>query len=105
VAQRGPGGGPGALPGGDRVHRAARAGEGTAWIRSATLEEAALRYDEAAAAWTSYGHQLERAHALLGAGRCLLALGRPEGQLRLREARTVVATLHAGALLSEADAP
>ena len=100
-------------------------GEGTAWIRSATLvplldlgrwEEAVDTADALIAwerdhggrymaAWTSYGHQLERAHALLGAGRCLLALGRPEGQLRLREARTVVATLHAGALLSEADAP
>ena len=31
-------------------------------------EEAALRYDDAAACWTRYSHQLEQAQALLGAG-------------------------------------
>ena len=65
------------------------------------LEEAALRYDEAAAHWAAYGHRLEQARALLGAGRCLLALGRPEGQDRLRDARTVLVELHAEPLLNE----
>jgi len=69
------------------------------------LEEAAHRYDEAAAGWAGYGHQLERARALLGAGRCLLALGRPEGRIRLRDARVVVETLNAGPLPDEIAAP
>jgi class 3 adenylate cyclase/tetratricopeptide (TPR) repeat protein len=68
------------------------------------LERAVGGYDEAAARWAGYGHPLERARALLGAGRCLLALGRPEGRLRLRDARSVLATLDAGPLLAEADA-
>jgi hypothetical protein len=62
-----------------------------------------LRYDEAAAHWADYGHQLERARALLGAGRCHLALGRPESQLRDRDARIVLASLNAKLLPAEAD--
>jgi class 3 adenylate cyclase/tetratricopeptide (TPR) repeat protein len=68
------------------------------------LEEAAQGYDEAAVRWAGYGHQLERARALLGAGRCLLAVGRPEGQVRLQSARSLLATLDARPLLAEADA-
>jgi hypothetical protein len=67
------------------------------------LDQAASRYDEAAAHWAEYGHQLERAQALLGAGRCHLALGRPESQLRVRDARIVLASLNAKLLLAEAD--
>jgi class 3 adenylate cyclase/tetratricopeptide (TPR) repeat protein len=68
------------------------------------LDRAARGYDEAAAHWAGYGHQLERARALLGAGRCLLALGRPEARPRLRDAREVLAPLRAWPLLTEADA-
>jgi hypothetical protein len=68
------------------------------------MVQAALRYDEAAACWAGYGHQLERAQALLGAGRCLLTLGRPEGRLRLQDASAVLAALNAQPLLAEADA-
>jgi hypothetical protein len=68
------------------------------------LEEAAQRYDEAAARWADFGHQLERARALLGAGRCLLTVGLPEGRVRLQAARSLVATLNAGPLLAEVDA-
>jgi hypothetical protein len=68
------------------------------------LEEAAARYDEAAARWGGYGHRLEQARALLGSGRCLLALGRPGGQVRLRDARGIAASLGAQPLLAEADA-
>jgi class 3 adenylate cyclase/tetratricopeptide (TPR) repeat protein len=71
---------------------------------SGALDQAAVRYEEAAAHWADYGHQLERARALLGAGRCLLALGRSESQLRLEDARTVLARLDARPLLAEADA-
>ncbi|HEX8931255.1 MAG TPA: hypothetical protein VGA45_20275 [Actinomycetota bacterium] len=67
-------------------------------------DEAALRYDEAAAHWAAYGHQLERARALLGAGRSLLALGRPEGRRRFEDARTILAALNAEPLLTEIDA-
>jgi tetratricopeptide (TPR) repeat protein len=67
------------------------------------LEEAARRYDEAAACWADFGHPLERALALLGAGRCLLALGRPEGRARRQAARGLLATLGAGPLLAEAE--
>jgi tetratricopeptide (TPR) repeat protein len=65
------------------------------------LEEAARRYDEAATHWAAYGHQLEWARALLGAGRCLLALGRPEGRRQLEDAGTVLAALHAEPFLTE----
>lgn len=41
---------------------------------------------------------------MLGAGRCLLTLGRPEGRLRLQEARSALATLDAKPLLAEAEA-
>jgi tetratricopeptide (TPR) repeat protein len=68
------------------------------------LEQAAERYQEAAACWEGYGHQLERARAALGAGRCLLALGRPEGRLRLQAAHTVLVTLDAKPLLAEVNA-
>jgi tetratricopeptide (TPR) repeat protein len=68
------------------------------------LEEAARQYEEAAARWADYGHQLERAQALLGAGRCLLALGRPDGRVQLESARTLLATVNAGPLLAEVDA-
>jgi len=68
------------------------------------LDQAAQGYDEAAARWADYGHQFERARALLGAGRCLLTLGRPEGRLRLRDAHTALMALNAQPLLAEADA-
>jgi len=68
------------------------------------LQEAAVHYDQAAARWADYGHQLERAHALLGAGRSLLALGRLEGRRRFADARAVLATLHAQPLLAQVDA-
>ncbi|MET0479226.1 MAG: hypothetical protein ABW222_14880, partial [Actinomycetota bacterium] len=65
------------------------------------LDQAAQRYDEAAARWADYGHQLERARALLGAGRCLLTLGQPAGRHRLRDAHAVLTALNAGPLLAE----
>jgi tetratricopeptide (TPR) repeat protein len=68
------------------------------------LDEAARRYDEAAARWGDFGQQLERARALLGAGRCLVAVGRPEGRDRLQSAGRLLATLNAGPLLAEANA-
>jgi tetratricopeptide (TPR) repeat protein len=68
------------------------------------LDQAAQGYDEAAARWADYGHQLERARALLGAGRCLLTLGRPEGRRRLQDAHAALMALNTQPLLAEADA-
>ena len=56
----------------------------------------------AAARWAEFGHQLERALAPLGAGRCLLTLGHPEGRARLQAARDLLAVLNARPLLAEA---
>lgn len=65
---------------------------------------AAAAYAEVAERRVEYGHVLERGHALLGAGRCLLELGRPgEVGERLREARAVFDGLGAVTLVGETD--
>jgi tetratricopeptide (TPR) repeat protein len=52
-------------------------------------DEALELYEDAAARWSEYGFVLGHANALFGAGRTLLALGRPhEATARLQEART-----------------
>jgi len=62
------------------------------------------RYDDAAARWGAFPSVLEHAHALAGAGRCLLALDRPaEAVGRLREARDRYASLKAAPLTGEMD--
>ncbi len=62
-------------------------------------------YDEADGLWARQGYVLRGGETLLGAGRCLLALGRPEeATARLRGAREVFADLGAGPLAAEADA-
>ena len=67
--------------------------------------EAAVRlHEQAAAAWEAYGHLAEHGLALLGAGRCLRRLGRPEAAARLRAARAVFERLRAGPLREEAGA-
>jgi hypothetical protein len=54
------------------------------------------RYDQAARRWVEHGHAFERAHALFGAGRCLLRLGRDEdGQRRLDAASRIFERLGA----------
>jgi tetratricopeptide (TPR) repeat protein len=65
----------------------------------------ALRLHESAAAgWERFAFALGRAEALLGAGRCLLALGRAdEAGVRLAAAREVFAALRARPLLAEVD--
>ena len=44
--------------------------------RMATWPGAANRHTDAAREWAAYGHPLEEAYALLGAARCLYAMGR-----------------------------
>ena len=58
----------------------------------------------AASGWREFGVPYEEAHALLGEGRCLVALGRaPEVAAPLAEAREIFARLRATPALAEAD--
>jgi class 3 adenylate cyclase/tetratricopeptide (TPR) repeat protein len=65
--------------------------------------EAATQYAKAADGWEAYGHVLEHGHALLGLGRCRLALGEPDTEQPLAEARRLFARLKATPLLAETD--
>ncbi len=68
------------------------------------LETAIERYDEAAELWAAFPHVLQHGLSLLGAGRCLLELGRPgEARERARAARQVFGTLGAIPLVGESD--
>jgi class 3 adenylate cyclase/tetratricopeptide (TPR) repeat protein len=67
-------------------------------------DEAAGRYGEAAERWAAFGVVPERGHALLGRGRCLVALGSGAEALGpLRDAREVFAGLGARPALEEAE--
>ena len=68
------------------------------------LHKAARLYEQVAERWTQYGHVLERGQGLLGVGRCLVRLNRPQAAPKLQDARTSFATLGARPLLAEADA-
>jgi hypothetical protein len=68
------------------------------------LHEAAGLYEQVAERWTQYGHVLERGQGLLGAGRCLVRLNRPQAAPKLQDARTSFAALGARPLLAETDA-
>jgi class 3 adenylate cyclase/tetratricopeptide (TPR) repeat protein len=66
--------------------------------------EAAVLFADAAGRWEQFEVPWERAQALLGNGRCLLALGRPaEAQERLQTARKVFASLGAAPAFAETD--
>jgi class 3 adenylate cyclase/tetratricopeptide (TPR) repeat protein len=66
------------------------------------VERAAGLYEEAAGGWSAYGHVHEHALALLGQGRCLLRLGRPEGEQVLRVAHQRLTALGARPPAAEA---
>jgi hypothetical protein len=68
------------------------------------LHKAARLYEQVAERWTQYGHVLERGQGLLGAGRCLVRLNRPQTASKLQDARTSFAALGARPLLAETDA-
>jgi class 3 adenylate cyclase/tetratricopeptide (TPR) repeat protein len=61
-------------------------------------------YAEAAKRWREFGNVPERAYALLGQGRCLAALGRPEAEQPLREARDLFASMGYKPALAETEA-
>ena len=66
--------------------------------------EAAAGFADAAARWHGFGVPYEEAQALLGEGRCLLALERaPEAAAVLEQAREIFARLGARPALAEAD--
>ncbi len=65
--------------------------------------EAAPLYAEAATRWQEFGNVPEHAHALLGQGRCLLALGR-SGTHALAEARDLFAAMGYKRALAETEA-
>jgi class 3 adenylate cyclase/tetratricopeptide (TPR) repeat protein len=92
------------------VHRAARhrysmlTGRAVLTEAQGSHDAASALYGEVAEQWADYGFALERGQAALGAGRCLVALGRgQEAAGRLVEARTAFDALRAGPLLAEVD--
>ena len=92
------------------VHRAARhqysvlAGRAVLTEAQGKHDAAGAFYAEVAKHWENYGFALEHGQAALGAGRCLVAVGRHhEAAAHLVEARRAFAELRAGPLLAEAD--
>ena len=65
-------------------------------------EHAASLYAAAADGWTTYRHVLEHALTLLGQGRCLAQLGRPDAEQVLRVAHQHLTTLGARPTAAEA---
>jgi class 3 adenylate cyclase/tetratricopeptide (TPR) repeat protein len=55
--------------------------------------DAAALYHDAAGRWERFGNVPERAYALLGEGRCLAALGKPEAEEPLRRATDLFTSL------------
>jgi hypothetical protein len=66
--------------------------------------DGAARYAEAATRWQQFGNVPERAYALLGQGRCLAALGKPDAQEPLREARALFTSMGYKPALAETEA-
>ena len=66
--------------------------------------DAATLYAEAAARWQEFGNVPERAYALLGQGRCLVALGRARRRAPLREARELFSSMGYHPALAETEA-
>jgi class 3 adenylate cyclase/tetratricopeptide (TPR) repeat protein len=67
--------------------------------------DAALRsYEQAVDGWGEFGHILELGRTALGAGRCLVRLGKSEAVDRLAVARTAFTGLGAAPLVAETDA-
>jgi class 3 adenylate cyclase/tetratricopeptide (TPR) repeat protein len=64
--------------------------------------EAATLYGEAAERWREFGNVPERAYALLGQGRCLVAVGKP-AEVPLGEARKLFASMGYKPALAETE--
>jgi hypothetical protein len=68
------------------------------------LAEASTLYAEAAERWEAFGNVPERAFALLGKGRCSVALARPSAEMPLARARELFASMGYRLELAETDA-
>jgi hypothetical protein len=68
-----------------------------------THAEATALYAEASERWREFGDAPEHAAALLGQGRCLVRLGRPEAEQPLREAREIFTLLGYHPALAETE--
>jgi class 3 adenylate cyclase len=68
------------------------------------LAGAAALYAEAGDGWQEFGNVAERAYALLGRGRCLLALDAERAEQALREARAIFASMGYGPAVAEVEA-
>jgi len=67
-------------------------------------EEALDGFRDASERWAGYGHVIEHGHALMGFGRCLIALGRQQEAIDpLQEARELFAAPGATVLVAEVD--
>ncbi|MDF2741382.1 MAG: hypothetical protein K0S88_2752, partial [Actinomycetia bacterium] len=85
-----------------RYHLAATTAQAVLAEATGDSEHAATLYAEAAAGWTTYHHVLEHALTLLGQGRCLAQLGRPDAEQVLRVAHQHLKTLGARPTAAEA---
>ncbi|TMM24443.1 MAG: hypothetical protein E6F94_09585 [Actinobacteria bacterium] len=65
--------------------------------------EAATLYAEAAARWQQFGNVPERAYALLGQGRCMVALADPAAQQPLRQAAELFSSMGYRPALTETE--
>jgi class 3 adenylate cyclase/tetratricopeptide (TPR) repeat protein len=72
--------------------------------RAGDLAQAAALYADAAARWERFTEPIEQAHALLGEGRCLAALGDAGADAPLRRARAVFDRMGARRRIDECDA-
>ena len=68
------------------------------------LAAAAELYGEAVERWREFGNVPELAYALLGQGRCLAAVGKPEAEEPLREARELFTSMGYRPALAETEA-
>jgi tetratricopeptide (TPR) repeat protein len=66
-------------------------------------DSAAALYGEAARRWEQFGNVCERAYALLGQGRCLVALGDPSAEQSLRQAAELFTSMGYKPALAETE--
>jgi class 3 adenylate cyclase/tetratricopeptide (TPR) repeat protein len=71
--------------------------------RAGEFAEAAALYADAADRWEKFTEKIEQAHALLGEGRCLAALGDPHADAPLRRARALFDEMGARRRVDECD--
>ena len=71
--------------------------------RAGEYAEAAALYADAAERWSQFTEVIEQGHALLGQGRCCLALGDPGADVPIRQARVLFGEMGARRRVDECD--